>query len=257
MTAAVDIPQYADRFAPDIDPEKILWSELLPGGSHWSYLLRRGTTLRFIDVEGGANVSLLLYRADERLERLNLPDTLKAQHTAHLTAGNVLYSDMGRILASIVTDTAGWHDPLCGAVDAATLQRKYGVQRYQEHRNGMARSGRDGLLIELGKWGLGPRDLVPCVNLFSKVVVDGDGRFQFAADHVNSNAGAQVELRFEMDTLVALSAAPHPFDPAPAYAPKKVGLLAWRSPPPAADDPCRIACPENQRGFHNTELTYR
>ena len=56
-----------------------------------------------IDLEGGANVSLLLYRADERLERLNLPDTLKAQHTAHLTAGNVLYSDMGRILASIVT----------------------------------------------------------------------------------------------------------------------------------------------------------
>lgn len=251
---AVDIPQYASRFAPDLDPGKVLWSELMPGGSHWSYLIRRGTTLRFIDMEGGANVSLLLYRADERAERLNLPDTLKAQHTAHLSAGHALYSDMGRILASITTDSAGWHDPLCGASDAATLLRKYGPQRYQEHRNAMARSGRDGLLIELGKWGLGLRDLVPCINLFSKVAVDGDGRFQFAADY--ARAGAQVELRFEMDTLVVLSAAPHPFDPAPAYAPKKVGLLAWRSPPPAADDRCRMACPENQRGFYNTELTY-
>ena len=108
---AVDIPQYASRFAPDLDPGKVLWSELMPGGSHWSYLIRRGTTLRFIDMEGGANVSLLLYRADERAERLNLPDTLKAQHTAHLSAGHALYSDMGRVLASITTDSAGWHDP--------------------------------------------------------------------------------------------------------------------------------------------------
>ncbi len=69
-------------------------------------------------MDGAANVSLLLYRADEKLERLNLPDTLKAQHTAHLTAGHVLYSDMGRILASFAADTVGWHDPLCGVSDA-------------------------------------------------------------------------------------------------------------------------------------------
>lgn len=247
---------HAPQFAPDIDPASVLWTELIPGGGHWSYLVKRGTSLRFIDLEGGANVAALLYHADERLERLNLPDTLKAQHTAHLTAGNVLYSDMGRVLASITKDTVGWHDPLCGVADAALIEKKYGEHRYQEHRNGMHRNGKDGLLIEIGKWGLGMRDMVPNVNLFSKVAVDDDdGSFHFESRH--SKAGDVVELRFEMNTVIALSTAPHPFDPSPTYAPKKVGLVAWRSGTVAADDACRTSCPENQRGFYNTELLYR
>ena len=40
-----------------------------------------------------------------------MPDTLKAQHIARLTAGFVLYSDMGRMLCSVTGDTVGWHDP--------------------------------------------------------------------------------------------------------------------------------------------------
>jgi len=241
--------------APDLGGKEVLWTELMPGGAHWSYRVRRGTSLRFVDLEGGANVALLLYRADERLERLNLPDTLKAQHTAHLTAGHVLYSDMGRILAAISADSLGWHDPLCGLSSAASLHLKYGEQRFQEHRNAMHRNGKDSMLIELGKWGLGLRDLVPNVNLFSKVTVDGGGRFAFVPGH--ARRGDHVELRFEMDTLVALSSAPHPLDPSPVYAPRKVAIVAWNSGPAGPDDPCRLACPENQRGYHNTELVYR
>lgn len=254
-STVIDPIDYVAEFAPDIDRDKVLWGERIPGGGHWSYRVRRGTTLRFTDLEGGANVAILLYRADERLERLNLPDTLKAQHTAHLTAGNVLYSDMGRILASIASDTVGWHDPLCGVSDAAAIGARHGERRYQEHRNAMHRNGKDSLLIELGKWGLGIRDLVPNVNLFSKVTVDAEGRFRFAQDH--SRKGDHVELRFEMDTLIALSTAPHPLDPSPAYAPKKVGLIAWDSGPAKPDDKCRLSCLENQRGFYNTELVYR
>ena len=253
--ATLDLPDHAEEFAPDLPHDKILWTELFPGGGHWSYRIRRGTTLRFVDLEGGANVAVLIYRADERQERLNVPDTLKAQHTAHLTTGNVLYSDMGRILASISADTVGWHDPLCGLSDAALVQKKYGERRYQEHRNAMYRNGKDSMLVELGKWGLGLRDLIPNVNFFSKVTVDGDGRFQFIANH--SKKGDFVELRFEMDTLIALSTTPHPLDPHSEYAPKKVAVIAWESGTAGADDICRLSCPENGRGYNNTELVYR
>jgi urea carboxylase-associated protein 2 len=241
--------------APDLDPALVLWTEIVPGGGHFSYSLRRGTSLRFIDLEGGANVSLMMYRADERLERLTLADSLKAQHTAHLTTGHVLYSDMGRVLASISADTVGWHDPLCGVSDAAQVLAKYGVARYQEQRNDMHRNGKDSLLIELGKWGLGLRDLVPSLNLFSKVTVDGAGRLAFAPH--NSAKDSHVELRFEMDTLLAFSSAPHPLDPAPAYSPRRVAIVAWRSGTAGAEDVCRHSCPQNQRGFANTELVYR
>jgi urea carboxylase-associated protein 2 len=251
----LDLDLITASLAPDLDPAKVLFTETFPGGGHWSYRLKRGTTLRFIDIDGTANVALLLYRADEKLERLNLPDTLKAQHTAHLTAGDVLYSDMGRILASFAADTVGWHDPLCGVSDAAMARARYGEQRYQEHRNAMVRNGRDSLLIELGKWGLGLQDLVPNVNLFSKVGVDADGRFSFVAGH--SRPGAHVDLRLEMDVLVVLSTAPHPLDPRPEYQPGKVGLVAWQSGTAGVDDLCRNACPENRRGYANTDLIYR
>lgn len=248
-------PHFSSELAPDLDPARVLWTERFPGGAHWSYRVRRGTTLRFIAAEAGANASVLLYRADERMERLNVPDTLKAQHTAHLTAGHVLYSDMGRILASIPRDTVGWHDPLCGLSDAEGIARRHGVKRYQEHRNAMHRNGKDSLLVEMGKWGLGLRDLAPNVNLFSKVAVDADGRFRFAANH--ARAGDFVELRFEMDTLVLVSTAPHPLDPRPEYAPGKVAIVAWDSGPAGADDICRLSCPENGRGYTNTEMIYR
>ena len=249
------LPAIDSSLAPDLAPALVLWTERFPGGGHWSYRVRRGTTLRFIDMEGGANVSLLLCRADERGERLNIPDTLKAQHTAHLARGHVLYSDMGNILASIAADTVGWHDPLCGVSDAAGVAARYGQKRYQEHRNAMHRNGRDSLLIEIGKWGLGLRDLVPTVNLFSKVTVDDTGRLQYVPG--NAKAGDYVELRFEMDTLVAVSTAPHPLDPAADYAPKRIGVVAWQSGTAGADDVCRLSCPENGRGFANTERIYR
>ncbi|MEO0318107.1 MAG: hypothetical protein RL404_1784 [Pseudomonadota bacterium] len=254
-TDIFDIPAKAAELAPDLDAGTIKWIEVFPGGGHWSYRVTRGTTLRFIDLEGGANAAVLLYRADEKLERLNLPDTLKAQHTAHLTTGHVLYSDMGRILASIPRDTVGWHDPLCGVTDAETVKKKHGEQRYQEYRNAMHRNGKDSLLVEIGKWGLGLRDWVPNLNLFSKVRVNDEGRFAFAQAH--SKAGDFVELRFEMDTLVAISTAPHPLDPNPAYAPRKVAVIAWQSGTAGADDVCRLSCDENRRGYYNTELIYR
>ena len=248
-------PQLIGSAAAAIDPSLLLWSEVFPGGAHWSYVIKRGTTLRIVDREGGANLAMLLYNADERGERLNIPDTVKAQHTAHLTVGNVLYSDMGRILASISADAVGWHDPLCGVSDAASIHAKYGEHRYQEYRNAMFRNGKDSLLIELGKWGLGMRDLVPNVNFFSKVVVNDGGRMQFVAG--NSKPGNYVDLRFEMNTLIALSAAPHPLDPSPTYSPKGVELVAWTSGAAGPDDACRLHCPENQRGYVNTELYYR
>jgi uncharacterized protein YcgI (DUF1989 family) len=112
-----------------------LWEERLHAGSHWSGVLRRGTRLRLTDVEGGANVAALFYNYEDRLERYNMPDTLKAQHTAYLTKGTVCYSDMGRILCSITEDTSGWHDTLCGVSSAAMVADKYGRTRFQEQRN--------------------------------------------------------------------------------------------------------------------------
>lgn len=232
-------------------PDRVLFTEELPGGALWSFVLRRHHTLRLVDVEGGANVGVLLYNRDLPLERYNMPDTLKAQHTAFITKGRALYSDMGRILCSVSDDTAGWHDTLCGHLDAAGSVAKWGAASYQDRRNEFMRNAHDAFLIELGKWGLGKQDLVPNLNLFSKVIADDDGKLQFQAGA--SRAGSHVDLRAEMNVLVVLNSCPHPLDPSPRYAPKGVKAIVWRSDPPGSSDLVRTSRPENERGFQNTE----
>lgn len=238
----------------NFDQNKILWEEVVPGGNHWSGILRRGSALRLTDLEGGANVATLFYNKEEKLERYNMPDTLKAQYTAFLTAGHACYSDMGRVMCSIIGDSVGWHDTFCGISDAHLIEKKYGIANYQTHRNNMFRNAKDGLLIELGKWGMGKRDLVANVNFFSKVTADESGKLLFQPNH--SQAGSTVDIRFDMDTLVILSTAPHPLDPKPEYKPADVKLTAWHAGLAAEDDLCRNACPQNQRGFINTERYY-
>lgn len=232
----------------------LLWEEVIPGGNHWSGLIRRGTALRFTDLDGGANLSALFYNPEDKLERYNMPDTLKAQHTAFLTTGNVCYSDMGRVMCSIIEDSLGWHDTICGISDAAMVQAKYGTADFQTHRNDMYRSGKDGLLIELAKYGLGKRDLAANVNFFSKVSADDAGELHFHTGH--SKAGAYVDLRFDMNVLLVLSAAPHPLDPNPQYQPAAVKVSVWRCGDAPQNDVCRNACEQNKRGFINTERYY-
>jgi len=229
----------------------ILWDETVQPGATWSHVLKRGTALRMTDLEGGANAAAIFYNFECPVERYNMPDTLKAQHIARLTTGFVLYSDMGRILCSITGDTVGWHDPIGGCSNVSLVAAKYGEARYQDCRNDYHKNTLDSFKIELGKWGLGPRDLVPNVNFFSRVDVADDGSLSFHTG--NSRAGDFVELRAEMNVLVIVNTCQHPLDPNPAYSPKPVGLSIRRVPSPAADDPCRLSRAENERGFTLTE----
>lgn len=227
--------------------------EALPGGGHRSFVLKRGQLLRLTDLHGGANVSLTLLNAREKTERLNLPDSLKCQHTAKLTLGHCLYSDMGNVLAAITADTCGWSDSLGGILSSAEALEKYGPGRYQELRNSYHRNGVDNLLIELGKWGLGLADLLMTLNLFSRVDVDRDGQLHFVPG--NSKAGDYIELYAPMDTLVVLTALQHPMDPDPVYAPKPL-TLTWMNADATVAEVCRTSRPENARGFINTDRLF-
>lgn len=234
-----------------VPAEKVRFQEILPGGAKWSHVLKRHTTLRITAREADANVSALFYNFELLCERYNMADTLKAQHTALLTKGHCLYSDMGRVLVSITEDTLGWHDTITGCSTPATIQRAFGPGTYQEKRNRFHRSGKENFIVELGKYGLGAPDLVANVNFFSKVTVAEGGELTLQPGHCE--AGDYIDLRAEMNTLVVLTATPHPMAPAGEYDPAPLLLTVWESGVPGADDLCRNSRPENQRGFQVTE----
>ena len=232
--------------------KNLLYEDVLPGGTHWSMMMRRGTVLRLTDQHGGANVGMLFYNPLDFLERYNAPDTLKCQHTFKLTKGHCLYSDMGRIFCSIIEDSVGWHDTVGGNCTRKIVEQKWGGRDYQTYRNDWTLNGQDSFLIEAAKYGLTKRDMVANVNWFSKVSVQEDGTMAF--DPQNSASGAFVELRFEMDTLVLLHTCPHPLNPSNVYPKQPVQYQICRALDVTEDDFCRNFCPENSRGFINTNL---
>jgi len=230
----------------------LLYEDKLAAACHWSLLMRKGTSLRLIDLDGEANLGMLFYNPGNYLERYNAPDTLKCQHTFKLSKGNCLYSDMGRIFCSIVEDTVGWHETVCGNTTKELVEKKWGGRTYQEFHNDWNQNGYDSFLVELAKYGLGGRDMAANLNLFSKVETDNEGTMRYVPG--NSQAGDYIELRFEMDTLVLMHTCPHPLNPAQEYPRKPVAYQIRKAPPVSEDDLCRNSRPENQRGFKNTEL---
>lgn len=227
----------------------------LTGAGMWSKEIGRGKVLKLTDLEGGANVGMMLYNANERTERYNMSDTLKGQQVFFLEQGLCLHTDMGRLIASIIEDTVGWHDAVCGTSDAQEVLQKYGELSYQQGRNDWYRNGRDCFLIELAKWGLGEKDWMPNVNFFSKVVTNDDGNLHYVEG--NSSPGSSVILRMEMDALVVMNACQHPLAPAGEYVAKPVMLEIFAGDSVEEDDLCLNSHPENRRAYQNTLDYYK
>jgi urea carboxylase-associated protein 2 len=219
-------------------------------GEKWSAALGRNRYLRFKALGDEANLALLLYNLHDHSERYNMPDTLKAQYTAHLTTGNVLMSDNGRVLASIVEDSLGWHDTITGLTTRAMTDEKYGATSYQQQGNEWLRSGFENVAVELIRNNMALRDLVPCVNLFSKVFVEADGALVYEPGWCRE--GATVTLRTDMDVVVILSNTPNPLNPRSDYPAVPVQLQVREAPPADLLDACVRHRAENYRAFENT-----
>ena len=227
----------------------------LTGGGMWSAVVARGRRIRLTDLKGGANVGMLLYNAMERQERYNMPDTLKGQYIFYLREPYCLHSDMGRLLASITADSVGWHDTVCGHSDAKQVEERFGRKDYQQAGNDWHRNARDCFLIELAKWGLGKKDLVPNINWFSKVVSDEVGGLSFVEDH--SGPGDFVELRLEMDTLVVINTCMHPLDESANYRENEVRLEIFEGEVAQEGDACLGVRDENLRAWENNMNYHR
>jgi urea carboxylase-associated protein 2 len=169
---------------------------------------------------------------------------VKVQWQAYLGSGALLLSDLGRVLMTMVDDTSGHHDCLCGGSNRRTNDERYG----DGSASGPAPNARDLLALGGLKHGLTRADIGPCVNLFRKVEVADDGALQLL-DHAGP---AHVTLRAEVDLLVVVANTPHPLDERADYAGGPVRVTAWRAER-AADDPWRTTSPERLRAFLNTE----
>ena len=232
----------------------LIASDTLPGGKHWSMMLWRNSRLKLTDIEGGANVGMLFYNPLNLLERYNAPDTLKCQHTFKLTARTL---------------------PLLGHGPHLLLHRRrhgrlarHGLRQHHQGDRSRSRWGETQLpdatattgsrTATTASWSR-PRNTASAGAILPPTST-GSARSwwpmtaRMTLDASAAKAGASVELRFEMDTLVLFHTCPHPLNPSPDYPRKPVRyeILDGRPRPPTM--PSRLSAPENMRGFENNRI---
>lgn len=251
VEAMPKLPPIADDLPEGVLKGDLIWEETIAGGGYSARRLSRGSRLRLIDTEGDACASLLIFNSEMPTERLNVADTVKVQWNAYLEAGKLLLSDMGRVLISILEDGAETHDAFCGTSNAATNKAKYGEGR----NSGNYPNGRDRLLLGAAKFGLGRRDVHPCVNLFKGTRIEADGAVTPIIGPFSG--GRETVLRAEMDVIIVIANVPHVLDPRPEYCVTPLRATAWRGPATPEDDPVRNATPEALRAFLNSEDYHR
>lgn len=196
-----------------------LVDQVIPARAPWSHLLRRGQTLRLIDLEGQQAVDALFYAAADSAERYSVQDTLREQGSAYVGLGTRLISNEGRVMARIVADSSGRHDTLAGCCSCESNAVRFGdATRYQH-------ACRENFVLELGRHGLGKRDIVPNVNFFMNVPIDEAG--DFAVVDGISPPGSHVDLVAEMDLLCVFSNCPQINNPCNGFNPTPVRVLIW------------------------------
>lgn len=164
--------------------------------SAMAFTVDAGQTVHIVDMEGGQPGDLVAFRADRLAVRLSQARTRVENGKVRVTQGHQLWTNTfpPEVMFSIVRDTGGAHDLLYPPCCRYALEKRFGVSR-------------DGCLENLARalvpWAIEPEQIPDPLNLFFCVSVDLAGGMDVQPPA--SPAGSAIELRAEMNCLVAVA----------------------------------------------------
>jgi urea carboxylase-associated protein 1 len=204
----------------------LLLDVVIPARTPWSHVLRQGQKLRLIDVKGQQAVDALFYSAADTAQRYSAQDTVREQGSAYIGLGTRLVSNQGLVMARVVEDSSGRHDTLAGCCSCESNVVRFGEATRYQH------ACRENFVLELGRYGMGKRDVAPNVNFFMNVPIDDAGNFA-VLDGI-SPPGSHIDLVAEMDLLCVFSNCPQINNPSNDFNPTPVRVLIWDAVPQPA-----------------------
>lgn len=202
-------------------PEDAVRSEIIPAGDGWFQPIKKGQTLRIVDLEGNQAADTFFFNANDVTERYSAQDTIREQGAIYLTTGTRLMSNLCQPMLTITADTCGRHDTLGGACATESNMVRYALEKRFMH------ACRDTFLLQMVKSGypVTKRDLAHNINFFMNVPVTPEGGLKFE-DGV-SEPGKYVEMRAETDVLCLISNCPQLNNPCNAYNPTPIQVVVW------------------------------
>lgn len=168
----------------------------IPAMSAVAFTVESGETIRICDTEGGQPGDLVAFNLHDLSERFSQSRTRVENRACRITTGHRLWTNAlpPKVMFAITGDTAGNHDLLYTPCSRYALEKRFGVSRDGCQEN---------LAKALAPWGISVSQIPDPLNLFFTVNVEADGTMSIG-EH-GSRAGDFVELRAEMDSLVAVS----------------------------------------------------
>ena len=198
-------------------PGAIVHDEVVPALAPWLHRVKRGQTLRIVDLEGNQAVDFLIYAAEDDAERYSAQDTVSAQGNIFLRTGSVLRSNEGRPMMTITGTSVDYHDTIGGACSCESNTLRYGHHTKSQH------SCVDNFLDANIRVGRGKRDMVSNINFFMNVPVEADGALGIV-DGISA-PGLTVDVRAEMDVDVVVSNCPQINNPCNGFNPTPVRMI--------------------------------
>jgi urea carboxylase-associated protein 1 len=183
----------------------------------WDAVVRKGQTLRIIDLEGNQAVDFLMYALADDAERYSAQDTMAAQGNIFLRTGSVLLSNEGRAMAMVTGTSVAYHDTIGGACSCESNTLRYGHHTKSQH------ACVENFLQANAKHGRGKRDMVSNINWFMNVPVEADGALGIV-DGISA-PGLYVDLRAEMDLVAIVSNCPQINNPCNGFNPTPVRMI--------------------------------
>lgn len=196
-----------------------IYREKLLSGLPWHKVIKKGQTLRIIDLEGCQAIDTLFYNANDVDDKYSANDTIREQESIFIKTGTKLISTDDHVLMEVVADTCGNQDTLGGHCSAESNSVRFGLDKKYMH------SCQDNFLTLIGELEMSPKDLTNNINFFMNVPVEEDGHLAIV-DGI-SKPGDYVELVAKMDTLVLISNCPQLNNPCNAFNPTPIELIVW------------------------------
>ena len=166
-----------------------------------AFQVQAGDLLRIIDIKGGQPGDFVAFNSKNLEERFGQARTRVENGVYAIQAGDTLWTGNNPpcIMFSLTENTCGRHDLLYPPCNRYALEKRFSVDGDGCLEN---------LLSALRPWKIKDSLLPEPLNLFFSVEVGEDCKIHLGEHY--SSAGDRIEMRAEMDALVAISTCSAP-----------------------------------------------
>jgi len=201
-------------------PGEVLEDIFLPARGYMrARIIAAGDAIRFIDVEGQQVPDVIIYNPDNLKDLSSMTNTMLVAKSWKITKGHSIYSKFGNQMATIVEDTVGMNVAVGGFCNPSVNAVRYGIEG--------THSCRLNLVASMAEYNLSPGDIEEgCFVPFMNMQFEPDGSCEIRPPI--SKPGDHLDLRADMDIIVAVSNCPSERNPCNGWNPSPLRVVIYR-----------------------------